>query len=94
MLSEFEVRRHLRRIQAMEASPEDKAHMLLQLGRRMRRQARTLERAHAVVSKGQDSRAMMQLDRLARIALGLHEEIRHQARRNLHPRTRAVALTA
>jgi hypothetical protein len=86
MMTEHEVRRHLKRIQALDTSASERAHMLLQLGRRLRRQARALSRASDLAKQGSDSRAAHQLERLAQVALGLYEEIRGHARRALAPR--------
>jgi hypothetical protein len=76
MLTEFEVRRYVASIHASNATPERKARMLLRLGRSLRIQAQSLVHAQAAASRASNRNAEAHMERMARSARMLHEEVR------------------
>jgi hypothetical protein len=83
MLTEFEVRRRVASIHASNATPEHKARMLLRLGRSLRIQAQALVDAQATASRSSNRNAAAHMERMARSARMLHEEVRGLALSNL-----------
>jgi hypothetical protein len=79
MLTEFEVRRHVASIHASDVTPEAKARMLLRLGRSLRSQAQALVEAQAAASRSSNRNAAAHMERMARSARMLHEEVRAMA---------------
>src|SRR3954464_5046000 len=79
MLTEFEVRRQVASIDASNESPEHKARMLLRLGRSLRIQAQALVHAQAVAQRASNRNAAAHMERMARSARTLHEEVRANA---------------
>jgi hypothetical protein len=83
MLTEYEVRRHMASIDASNETPEHKARMLLRLGRSLRIQAQALVHAQAVAQRASNRNAASHMERMARSARTLHEEVRATALNNL-----------
>jgi hypothetical protein len=79
MLTEYEVRRQMASIHASDKTPEVKARELLRLGRSLRIQAQALVHAQAMASRGSNRNAAAHMERMARSARNLHEEVRATA---------------
>lgn len=79
MLTEFEVRRELEKIQKSDAPPSAKARKLLRLGRSLRTQAQELVAVQAHTQRSSDVNANRQMERMANNARMLREEVRAMA---------------
>lgn len=76
MLTEFEVRRELDRIQESDASPRIKARKLIRLGKSLKKQSHSLSASHDVVRRNKSAAATRQFERLAMHSQLLREEVR------------------
>jgi hypothetical protein len=79
MLTEYEVRRKIASIHDSDTSPEVKTRELLRLGRSLRSQAQALVHAQAMASRASNRNAAAHMERMARSARTLHEEVRATA---------------
>ncbi len=84
MLTEFEVRRELETIQSSDAPPGDKARRLLRLDRSLRVQAQALVDAQARTQKSANRSSSAQLERMAKSARSMRDEVRSSALTLLH----------
>ena len=92
MMTEFEVRRRVRDIRSSGEPPSRQARMLLRIGRALKAQLRTLNRAARVSKESPDRNAQATFSRMARTSQSLREEVRHEADELLKPNSRVNVL--
>ncbi|MFY9233137.1 MAG: hypothetical protein WAO58_01620 [Fimbriimonadaceae bacterium] len=97
LLTEFEVRSRLGAILRSDAPPMRKVRLILDLGRALRAQARSIVHARDASAEAQDRDTAARLDRLSSSHRMLYDEVRLAARKALEPERTLVgepALTA
>ena len=90
MLTEFEVRRRLEDIELSDVSPMRKARKILELGRSLKAQARTIVHARDASADVQDRNTAARLERLSCSHRMLYNEVRLAARKALEPERELV----
>ena len=79
LLTQFEVRQRVLDIRRSEVSPQMKARELLRLGKSLRHQARAIRLSQQLSLSAKDRKGAATLERMARTASMLHEELRSEA---------------
>lgn len=90
LLTEFEVRSRLDEIIRSDQPPMRKVRMILELGRSLRAQARSIVHARDASAEGHDRDAAARLDRLSCSHLMLYDDVRSAARKALVPKRELV----
>jgi hypothetical protein len=79
MLTDFEVRRRMGKIQAARLAPLRKARLLLRLGKSLETQAEALVHAKRQISRSSDPTAVAGLSRMAHNVVALQDDLRDAA---------------